>query len=1081
MKMGDLGKGSRVSRSRNECRCARGGERKAAKGRSGLRYLAVAYFLFSFEAGAENFSRIEKIEYHDDPRNWVLGQVAKRSINDIEIERMSYDKKTALALQAWSFGRLVQTLTHHSDGTISTVKDGAGNVTALSGWKRGVPQSIRYADGTKKSAMVNDHGWVTRVTDENGYVTNYSYDQMGRLARTDYPIGDSTSWNATTQEFVQVNAAEYGIPAGHWRQTVRTGAAVKTTYFDALWRPLLIREYDSGRVASTQRFTGYEYDHAGRVVFSSYPSSSSNHDKGTWTSYDPLGRVNSVAQDSELGLLRTTTSYLSNKAGAYTLVTKPGGRQTRTWYQMFDLPAYDAPVKITQPEGAVTTIARDVFGKPLSIERKDVKGKIKAVKTYRYNARQELCRAVEPETGATLMGYDAAGNLAWSASGLAANTACHSTGLIAFIQPRRVARAYDARNRLTTLAFPDGRGNQAWAYMPDGMPASLTASNGDGHEVTTRYSYNRRRQLTEERMLWNKISWPISYAYNANGHLSSERYPNGHTVNYAPNALGQATQAGNYARAVSYHPNGALKQFTYGNGLIHTVTQNLRQLPHRKVDCIATGCSTVADKRLDLSYTYDKNANVSAIVDNIGGRRNTYLAYDGLDRLVSASSRMFGKALYSYDALDNLTRVSVAAGTAFRDHFYCYDAKWLLTNVKTGSCGGASVIGLGYDVQGNLVNKNGRRFNFDYGNRLRSVNGVASYVYDALGRRVRDYTTGSKYSLYSRDGRLMHVSDVRLGTETQYIYLGGTLIAHREAVGTAVTLKYQHTDALGSVIAVTDTDKKLLETTEFEPFGHVVNRTPKDGPGFTGHVLDAATGMSYMQQRYYDPQVGRFLSVDPVTAFNDPAGAFNRYWYASNNPYRLKDPDGRWPCEAAATRCQPILSDGVRSVGPVGEIFSPGGTGDASAMNEPSPRRITSVDALNHYRKGTGTPLRMNFSDIDTSTVRVVDFPQVRALVSGESVGEFSVDSRIPFSTSGDQAGYLGNITLRLQGRLALEQNFFGFRGTLKSFDDRYDFNRSTHRGILGEILTRWGASQPGVPYDIQIRGSKVVDEVGGR
>jgi RHS repeat-associated protein len=66
-----------------------------------------------------------------------------------------------------------------------------------------------------------------------------------------------------------------------------------------------------------------------------------------------------------------------------------------------------------------------------------------------------------------------------------------------------------------------------------------------------------------------------------------------------------------------------------------------------------------------------------------------------------------------------------------------------------------------------------------------------------------------------------------------------------------------------------------------------------DGPGFTGHEDDAATGLSYMQQRYYDPGIGRFLSVDPVTADGNTGGNFNRYWYANNNPYKFTDPDGR--------------------------------------------------------------------------------------------------------------------------------------------------------------------------------------------
>src|SRR3546814_11838413 len=48
-----------------------------------------------------------------------------------------------------------------------------------------------------------------------------------------------------------------------------------------------------------------------------------------------------------------------------------------------------------------------------------------------------------------------------------------------------------------------------------------------------------------------------------------------------------------------------------------------------------------------------------------------------------------------------------------------------------------------------------------------------------------------------------------------------------------------------------------------------------------------------MQQRYYDPQIGRFLSVDPVSADTVTGWNFNRYNYAANNPYKFKDPDGR--------------------------------------------------------------------------------------------------------------------------------------------------------------------------------------------
>lgn len=116
----------------------------------------------------------------------------------------------------------------------------------------------------------------------------------------------------------------------------------------------------------------------------------------------------------------------------------------------------------------------------------------------------------------------------------------------------------------------------------------------------------------------------------------------------------------------------------------------------------------------------------------------------------------------------------------------------------------------------------------------------------------------------------------------------------------AATVEYIHTDALGTPIAVTDESANVIERSEYEPYGRLTNRPLTDGIGFAGHVQDAATGLTYMQQRYYDSALGRFLSVDPVTAYSDgDTRFFNRYVYGFNNPYRFTDPDGRHTCEAS--------------------------------------------------------------------------------------------------------------------------------------------------------------------------------------
>ncbi len=105
---------------------------------------------------------------------------------------------------------------------------------------------------------------------------------------------------------------------------------------------------------------------------------------------------------------------------------------------------------------------------------------------------------------------------------------------------------------------------------------------------------------------------------------------------------------------------------------------------------------------------------------------------------------------------------------------------------------------------------------------------------------------------------------------------------------------YYHTDALGSVVAISDQNRVVLERREYEPYGQqVMPTTLANGPGYTGHVADAATGLVNMQQRYYDPLIARFLSRDEVTAYDKPLTNFNPYVYALNNPYRFTDPDGR--------------------------------------------------------------------------------------------------------------------------------------------------------------------------------------------
>ncbi len=104
--------------------------------------------------------------------------------------------------------------------------------------------------------------------------------------------------------------------------------------------------------------------------------------------------------------------------------------------------------------------------------------------------------------------------------------------------------------------------------------------------------------------------------------------------------------------------------------------------------------------------------------------------------------------------------------------------------------------------------------------------------------------------------------------------LGAPLDAAR-AADKAVT--YYYTDQQGTVLATADAAGNVTSTADYRPYGPRVSGVPAPGPGFTGHLDEPDSGLVYMQQRYLDPQTGRFLSVDSVTSNGNGDGRhFNR-------------------------------------------------------------------------------------------------------------------------------------------------------------------------------------------------------------
>lgn len=830
------------------------------------------------------FSKTDTHLYQDDTVKWVLGQLkstTNSNTGDV-VSQTDFDATSLLPIRLYEFGSLKETLTYNANGTLASVKNANDGITYFANYKRGIPQLITNPDNTTVSAVVSDFGKLTSISNELGFATIFAYDAMNRLSSITPPAGDTVAWLGTTQTF-SINAlAAYGLPAGHWKQTISKGNYRKEIYFNARWQPVVAREYDNSNVAGTQRFTRVAYDTTGRAVFTSYPGTTDALTSGVRTEYDSLGRVTKTTQDSELGALDTTTEYLT---GFLTRVTNPRGFATTTSYHVFDAPDTSRPQIIVAPEGITTTILRNVYGKTLEVTRSGIHDglPISSTRRYVYDNEQRLCKRIEPESGASFMDYDAVDNLIWSVQGSALTSNTCDRASVA--EGDKTVRTYNTMNRVTAVDVPGTTNDLAYGYFADGALQTLTSGTNNWT-----YTYNKLRLPVTETLIIDSRVKTLTHAYNTMAQESSLTYPSGLVVASTPNALGQASQAGTYASGVSYFSNGGMSGFTYGNGIVHSLTQNARFLPLRSKDM--NGAIAI----LDDTYAFDANGNVASITDGTAGNGgNRSMSYDDADRLIqtNAPNQSWLNNTIAYDALDNI-RVNSLGN---RTHNYQYNATTQRLDQLT--LPDASVArNLAYDASGNVTINGAQSYVFDKSNRLENVVGKESYEYDGHGRRVkatRFVGKNTNHSMYSLEGKLITEEDARSGKNTDYIYLNGSLVAKRSApFGTSTyTVSYQHTDSLGSPVAESDASKTVTKIERYTPYGEPSDQGYDQGPGFTGHVTDAATGLTYAQQRYYDPVIGRFLSVDPIESDATTAWNFNRYNYAANNPYKFTDPDGR--------------------------------------------------------------------------------------------------------------------------------------------------------------------------------------------
>nr|AKQ05356.1 YD repeat-containing protein [uncultured delta proteobacterium Rifle_16ft_4_minimus_27247] len=131
------------------------------------------------------------------------------------------------------------------------------------------------------------------------------------------------------------------------------------------------------------------------------------------------------------------------------------------------------------------------------------------------------------------------------------------------------------------------------------------------------------------------------------------------------------------------------------------------------------------------------------------------------------------------------------------------------------------------------------------------------------------------------------------GSITAYYVYGLGLVSKVLPDGTAY---YYHYDSSGSTIALTDAVENITDSYAYDPFGNVVNHlgTTANPFRYVGRygLIDEGNGLTYIRARYYVPELGRFITKDPLTGKDGDSQSLNRYVYAVNNPVMLVDISG---------------------------------------------------------------------------------------------------------------------------------------------------------------------------------------------
>jgi RHS repeat-associated protein len=704
-------------------------------------------------------------------------------------------------------------------------------------------------------------GKPTISVDPNQKKTVRHYDAFARVQRVDYPDGGCEAYDYP----------DWGQPG----QRARVQLCLPGTNTDALGLP--VEQY---------------FDGLGRTTLVRRPSGAQK--KLTYAG--ATDQVASATDWAKAGSAQTTETYTYDPLLRRTLTTHADGSTRQTRYEVGSETQADEL-------GNERTVFRDGFGR-VALVREFVTENNKLVAhdtRYHHDALDRLVEVIDPSKNLTTTQWDSLGRKHTTCD---PDLGCWTIGYDdgdsrpdwqVDANNQRTEFRYDPAGRLTEKLYisPQSKPRSArWFYDTDpatGQPqgysvGKITKTMMPNGATGSRFWYDAAGHVTRQTVCSQARCAETERAYDKVGRLDSVHYPDAtgtltpasEMIQYHYDPAGRLESVGGYVTSMGYNDHDQLAEIRYANDTITSLTYDPKRLwpDTERVEDLAHKTKYFSD------YGYNHaGLMTSRGTDNPSAEQQDF-HYDELGRLTEVTGDHAQS--FHYDELGNMTYNSSVGSYTYDDPKHVH---------AVTSTTGASATTYTYDDNANMTSGGGRTLTWNEDNLAASVTtaaGKTTFEYDADGARVhKDGPNGSRDFL----GPLVEFD--ANGQLVTFYYAGSRLVATR--TGADVTYHYQ--DALGSPRLAADATGKVVARSNYAPYGTPYGSGNPAGEtvGFAGKHPDNETGLIYMNARYYDPQLARFISADTIVPQTFNPQALNRYSYTYNDPLNYTDPTGHEP------------------------------------------------------------------------------------------------------------------------------------------------------------------------------------------